>query len=84
MLTPTALFLVGLAVFLAVCWLRAVRECHRLRFERDRLRFERDRLAELNARLWWENDGLYRRLAEKTLAVGRLLQTLAGDGTRRN
>jgi hypothetical protein len=77
MLAPTALFLVGLAVFLGVCWLRAVRECHRLRFERDRL-------AELNARLWWENDGLYRRLAEKTLAVGRLLQTLAGDGTRRN
>jgi hypothetical protein len=77
MLTPAALFLVGLAVFLAVLWLRAVRECHRLRFERDRL-------AELNARLWWENDGLYRRLAEKTLAVGRLLQTLAGDGTRRN
>jgi hypothetical protein len=57
MLAPTALFLVGLAVFLGVCWLRAVRECHRLRFE---------------------------RLAEKTLAVGRLLQTLAGDGTRRN
>jgi hypothetical protein len=77
MLTPTALFLAGLTVFLAVLWLRAVRECHRLRFERDRL-------AELNARLWWENDGLYRRLAEKTLAVGRLLQTLAGDGTRRN
>jgi hypothetical protein len=77
MLAPTALFLVGLAVFLAVLWLRAVRKCHRLRFERDRL-------AELNARLWWENDGLYRRLAEKTLAVGRLLQTLAGDGTRRN
>jgi hypothetical protein len=77
MLTPTATFLLGLTVFLAVCWLRAVRECHRLRFERDRL-------AELNARLWWENDGLYRRLAEKTLAVGRLLQTLAGDGTRRN
>jgi hypothetical protein len=77
MLTPTATFLLGLAVFLGVCWLQAVRECYRLRFERDRL-------AELNARLWWENDGLYRRLAEKTLAVGRLLQTLAGDGTRRN
>jgi hypothetical protein len=77
MLAATALFLVGLTVFLAVCWLRAVRECHRLRFERDWL-------AEMNARLWWENDGLYRRLAEKTLAVGRLLQTLAGDGTRRN
>jgi hypothetical protein len=77
MLAPAALFLVGLAAFLAVLWLQAVRECHRLRFERDRL-------AELNSRLWWENDGLYRRLAEKTLAVGRLLQTLAGDGTRRN
>jgi hypothetical protein len=77
MLTPAALFLVGLTLFLGVCWLQAVRECHRLRLERDRL-------AELNARLWWENDGLYRRLAEKTLAVGRLLQTLAGDGTRRN
>jgi hypothetical protein len=75
--TPAALFLVGLTVFLGVFWLQAVRECHRLRFERDRL-------AELNARLWWENDGLYRQLAEKTRAVGRLLQTLAGDGTRRN
>jgi hypothetical protein len=77
MLTPTALFLVGLTVFLGVCWLQAVRECHRFRFERDRL-------AELNARLWWENDGLYRQLAERTRTVGRLLQTLAGDGTRRN
>jgi hypothetical protein len=77
MLTPTATFLLGLTAFLGVCWFRAVRECHRLRFERDRL-------TKLNARLWWENDGLYRRLAEKTLAVGRLLQTLAGDGTRRN
>jgi hypothetical protein len=77
MLAAAATFLLGLTVFLAVLWLQAVRECHRLRFERDRL-------AELNARLWWENDGLYRRLAEKTLAVGRLLQTLAGDGTRRN
>jgi hypothetical protein len=63
-----ALFLVGLTVFIGVLWIRAIEECHRLRF----------------ARLWWENDGLYRRLAEKTRAVGRLLQTLAGDGTRRN
>jgi hypothetical protein len=77
MLTPTATFLLGLTVFLGVCWLQAVWECHRLRFERDRL-------AELNARLNWECEHLSRRLAEKTRAVGRLLQTLAGDGTRRN
>jgi hypothetical protein len=67
MLAPAAaLFLAGLSAFLGVLWLQAVRECHRLRFERDWL-------AELS-----------RRLAEKTRAVGRLLQTLAGDGTRRN
>jgi hypothetical protein len=77
MFAAAALFLAGLTVFLAVLWLRSVEECHRLRFERDRL-------AELNARLWWEIDGLYRRLAERTRTVGRLLQTLAGDGTRRN
>jgi hypothetical protein len=77
MLAPAALFLLGLTGFLGVCWLRAVRECHRLRFERDWL-------AELNARLNWECEHLSRRLAEKTRAVGRLLQTLAGDGTRRN
>jgi hypothetical protein len=77
MLTLAGMFMGGLTVFLGVCWLLALRECHRLRFERDWL-------AELNARLNWENEGLCRRLAEKTRAVGRLLQTLAGDGTRRN
>jgi regulator of replication initiation timing len=77
MLAPAALFLVGLSAFLGACLLLALAECRQLRRERDRL-------AELNARLNWENDGLTRRLAEKTRAVGRLLQTLAGDGTRRN
>jgi hypothetical protein len=77
MLAAAALFLTGLSAFLGACLLLALSECRQVRRERDRL-------AELNARLWWENDGLYRRLAEKTLAVGRLLQTLAGDGTRRN
>jgi hypothetical protein len=78
MLMSTALFfLTVLSAFLGACLLLALSECRQVRRERDRL-------AALNARLWWENDGLYRRLAEKTRAVGRLLQTLAGDGTRRN
>jgi hypothetical protein len=77
MLTPAILFLAGLSAFLGACLLLAMAECRELRRERDQL-------AALNARLWWENEGLYRRLAEKTRAVGRLLQTLAGDGTRRN
>jgi hypothetical protein len=78
MLAPAAaLLLAGLSAFLGACLLLSVAECRQLRRERDRL-------AALNERLWRENEGLCRRLAERTRTVGRLLQTLAGDGTRRN
>jgi hypothetical protein len=78
MLTPVAVFLLTvLSAFLGAGLLVALAECRQLCRERDRL-------AGLSERLWWENEELHRRLAEKTRAVGRLLQTLAGDGTRRN
>jgi hypothetical protein len=77
MLSLIAMLMAFLLVFVLISWIQTIRECHRIRFERDWL-------AEMNARLNWECEHLSRRLAEKTRAVGRLLQTLAGDGTRRN
>jgi hypothetical protein len=78
MLAPAAaLFLVGLSAFLAVCLLLSMAECRELSRRAQRA-------EDVSERLLWENAALTRRLAERTRTVGRLLQTLAGDGTRRN
>jgi hypothetical protein len=71
------LLLAGLVGFLAVCLLLSIAECRELSRRAQRA-------EDFNERLLWENAALTRRLAERTRTVGRLLQTLAGDGTRRN
>jgi hypothetical protein len=77
MLAAIFLILAGLVGFLLVCLLLAMAECRELSRRTQRA-------EDISERLLWENAALTRRLAERTRAVGRLLQTLAGDGTRRN